>query len=67
MGRDALSINVIDDLSLADFDRDIHSWQYQDSIFLTPSKLLSNELLALPPTVWKVYNSNTTVGGGVCG
>lgn len=23
--------------------------------------------LALPPTVWKVYNSNTTVGGGVCG
>jgi hypothetical protein len=23
--------------------------------------------MALPPTVWKVYNSNTTVGGGVCG
>jgi hypothetical protein len=23
--------------------------------------------VALPPTVWKVYNSNTTVGGGVCG
>ena len=22
---------------------------------------------ALPSTVWKVYNSNTTVGGGVCG
>ena len=22
---------------------------------------------ALLPTVWKVYNSNTTVGGGVCG
>jgi len=25
------------------------------------------DYLALPPTVWKVYNSNTTVGGGVCG
>jgi hypothetical protein len=25
------------------------------------------QVLALPPTVWKVYNSNTTVGGGVCG
>jgi hypothetical protein len=29
--------------------------------------LLVIENMALPPTVWKVYNSNTTVGGGVCG
>ena len=28
---------------------------------------LSAKILALPPTVWKVYNGNTTVGGGVCG
>lgn len=28
---------------------------------------LNRKDLALPPTVWKVYNSNTTVGGGVCG
>ena len=28
---------------------------------------LDEENRALPPTAWKVYNSNTTVGGGVCG
>jgi hypothetical protein len=29
--------------------------------------ILTIKDLALPPTVWKVYNGNTTVGGGVCG
>jgi hypothetical protein len=57
MGRDALSINVIDDFSLADFDQNLHSWQYQDSIFLTPSKLFRNELFysrtkGLLPGTW---------------
>jgi hypothetical protein len=56
-GRKALSINVIDDLSLADFDQNLHSWQYQDSIFLTPSKLFRNELFysrtkGLLPGTW---------------
>ena len=57
MGRDALSINVIDSFSLAHFDRNLYSYQYRDSVFLTPSELFSDELFytkakGLLPGTW---------------
>ena len=56
-GWDALSINVIDSFSLAHFDRNLHSYQYRDSVFLTPSELFSGELFyaktkGLLPGTW---------------
>ncbi|MEB3190278.1 MAG: hypothetical protein VKL42_08030 [Snowella sp.] len=37
------------------------------AIYDEEENMMAVRQLALPPTVWKVYNDNTTVGGGVCG